>query len=364
MWYGKPNNGVLHFGMGESTDPADVALCGKNVPIGNRAHNEDGKMRPGCKTCAARWAALTSDTATDTTKGSATVTTAAKKTAVKRTAKAPAAKKAAAKKTAAPVAKKAPAKKATTAKKAAISKPVEGVVILHTVDYRTNPETVKRVGETAKKIADGFAIQKKASELALEIAQSNFAARVLIDDKNGDPDWEATSGQGKLISKDAYAAAGQALGVETDEDARLQLASLVRSVQDQSRTAAVLYHRDLSEKGDEHPDAKRWHKARAAFPDLPLGEAVRTHHDMPEVTKAEELRAKRELAKANGGDGDGDDEKSGHLPRFFANLSAIKEATNKAAENAPKLKQEAEKALARNELNALRDTLLTIINAL
>ncbi|GAA0660280.1 hypothetical protein GCM10010193_09020 [Kitasatospora atroaurantiaca] len=258
---------------------------------------------------------------------------------------------------------KAVAKAQRAAKKAAKAKPVEAVVILHTVDYRTNPETVKRVGETAKKIADGFAIQRKASDLALEIAQSNFSARVLIDDKNGEPDWQATTAQGKQISKDAYAAAGQALGVENDEEARLQLASLVRSVQDQSRTAAVLYHRELSEKGDQHPDAPRWKKAAEAFPDAKLGDAVVQFYKLPELTKAEELRAKRELEGGNGGDGEGDGEK-GHTPRFFANLSALKDAAEKAAENAPKLKEETDKATARAELKTLMESMAAILKTL
>ncbi|MFB7675607.1 hypothetical protein ACFC26_29785 [Kitasatospora purpeofusca] len=242
------------------------------------------------------------------------------------------------------------------------------VVTKETPDYTKIPGLVEARQKTAKNVFEGIKAQSKISDLALTIATEMLEQRVQVQDKHGDPDWDAKTKQNKQLTADTLAdvlAEVQASGMDPDEAADL-LRALDQSITNNRRNAAVLYVRSLDERPEE---AARWARALAANPDAKPSEAVFAFTGMPQLTRAEEAKRKRALAAANanegndtsnGGDSGNEGGGSESTPRFFTNLKAIKEAADKAKDNVKNLKDDEARAKARAELRDLLDELAEI----
>lgn len=230
--------------------------------------------------------------------------------------------------------------------KAKKSKPVTGTISLATADYTTNADTVKRRDAAAKKTADALEIQGRLSTVAEAVALDMMYARVRILDKEGNPDWNAKSHQGKQLTKDYLTKVGEI--VRTKKMNPTQAAKLLLdfegSLSNKRRDAAVKYVRKLDNDPEE---AKLWAKALEAHPDCPPSEAVFRFTGMPRLTRSEAVTAKKAVTS------DGDGSTTTSTPRFFTNLQALTETVEKAEENAKNITGDAAMADAIAKLDAL-----------
>nr|BEK66820.1 hypothetical protein KPHV_40470 [Kitasatospora purpeofusca] len=398
MWYGKSARGkALHFGEGDSLDPAEVALCGASVPAGSRSNSSDGKMRPGCKPCAAKWEKR--DTTASGTQGkkdsmsSATVDRDAQvekiRKAIKRvnglvakgdesgitalegkvngqieslTGKGVRALQAqlreewTAAQTAAEERTKKPGKDVAVVGKASLA----------TARYQDIPGMVEKVEGTAQAIADGVTLELQAHELALRIARQDFRARIQITNKDGDPDWVGRMKPNKDRSADILRQAGERFRASDDatadeaadmEKKAAAVGRLAVAIKNQRQNALVLEMAEIDANPTDE-DRQIFAKAIAAHPGLPVGQAAQLYYGMPTEMRKGALSAsgKGELEGGSDGegegDGDGDGEKRTAMEFIELNFTKVKAQLAAAEKRSAKLGDE-EKAVLKEMIAEL-----------
>lgn len=248
-----------------------------------------------------------------------------------------------------------------------------------TDDYHTIPKAVELVSMGADKVREGITAGLKASNTAREVANIMMDLRLSQHTKAGLPDLKCTRQATKDSHADIYATA--MAGMDIDPGQReLVFKSLQRAVNYQMSDVVVRWVEALDNSHEAY--AELFPSLVTKYPDLSPAGAVRKHYgisDKSEIDKAREReQRKAELAakakeleaaggapdsEGDGGDGGSDD---GHerTPRLFANLNAMKEANEKAAENVKAVRDDAHKAEAREQIQARMSELATLLAAL
>lgn len=244
-------------------------------------------------------------------------------------------------------------------------------------DYHSLPKAVELVSMGADKVREGISAGLKVSSMAREVASIMMDIRLSIHTKQGLPDLKATRQATRDSHSDIYDNALASMDIDPGQR-ELVLKTMRRGVNYQMSDVLVRWVEALDNSPEAY--AELFGPLAAKYPDLSPTEAVRTHYnisDKSEIDKAREreqekaaLAAKaKELEAAGeapeGGEGDGDSEGgSERTPRLFANLNAMKEANEKAAENVKAVKDAAQRAEAREQIQARMTELASLLAAL
>ncbi|MFF2039366.1 hypothetical protein ACFVVX_02965 [Kitasatospora sp. NPDC058170] len=198
--------------------------------------------------------------------------------------------------------------KAEKDRKAVARQAAASVVSQETVDYTTIEGMTEMVEDEAQRIRAGVEHELKFSDIAKDIARASIRAAVRVKDKNGNPDFHKKTNANKQRTQDVAAKAGEAFQGDDNEESRKALGRLLKSVQNQNKTALVEYVRDLDNDPEE---AKLWERAIEANPEASPSEAVFSFYGIENVTsneqKALDRAAKKALAEL-AAESEGDDE--------------------------------------------------------
>lgn len=177
------------------------------------------------------------------------------------------------------------------AKTAEVAKVHEGTVVLETQDPYSVEGARELVSKGAADLTEGVRLQLKTTDMAHRTAETLFAVRLKMSDKNGAPDLGARGAGSRKAAADLYGTVGQSL--EDTFANRQAVKKLMRSVQYQMSDVVVKYVRSLDTNPEEFA---KYGVAKEAHPEASPSDAVFAYYGLTKESQSE-VGARREAEK-------------------------------------------------------------------